>query len=141
MKTISWRLIVTLIVLLTATVFILPTIQMAVKKIDAPTLWPKKKINLGLDLQGGVLLVLEVDTNAAVKTTVERTRQELRYFAKKNHIRPQDIRLADGTTILLTLRPEEDPVRANDLIANEFNDYSVSKDINDGVVTIKMVLC
>ena len=61
MNTNSWRPIAVIIVLLTAVVYVLPTIQMAVQGLKEPTLWPKKKINLGLDLQGGIYLVLQVD--------------------------------------------------------------------------------
>ncbi len=75
MKNFSWRLIIILGVLITAVVYVLPTIK--------PGLWPHKKINLGLDLQGGMHLVLEVDSEKAVESTVERTTQEMRTLVRK----------------------------------------------------------
>jgi protein-export membrane protein SecD len=46
---------------------------------------PKKRVNLGLDLQGGVLLNLGVDLDKAVKDKVMRRADELRrYAAEKN---------------------------------------------------------
>ncbi|MEK6192857.1 MAG: protein translocase subunit SecD, partial [Deltaproteobacteria bacterium] len=62
MKTLSWRLISVLVVIAAAFIFVLPTIR--------PGMWPHKKINLGLDLQGGMHLVLEVDTDKAVEDTI-----------------------------------------------------------------------
>ena len=140
MKTLSWRPIVVLIVLLTAVVYVLPTIQMAVKKMEAPTLWPKKKINLGLDLQGGMHLVLEVDTKAAVKNAVERTRQELRDFARKNDIRLSGLRQVDDTTLSLPLKADQDSAKAKDLIADEYRDYTVSVEKADSAVAVIMVI-
>ena len=40
--------------------------------------WPNKKINLGLDLQGGMHLILEVKTEKAVESTIERIIAKLR---------------------------------------------------------------
>lgn len=147
MKTTSWRPIVVIIVLLTAIVYVLPTIQMSLKnvgkpaekKIDQPTWWPKKKINLGLDLQGGMHLVLEVDTDKAVENTVTRSYEELRSFAKKNRIRIKSHRRVNPTTIVLTLRDDADPDKAQGLIADEFRDYSITTTKMDGSDAVKMV--
>ena len=119
MKITSWRHIIVVIVLLTAVVYVLPTIQMALQEMPAPTLWPKKKINLGLDLQGGMHLVLEVDTDKAVENTVDRSFEELRGFVRKNHIRVRGVRRSGATTIVITLRPEAEPEEAQGLIADE----------------------
>ncbi|MGD9364831.1 MAG: protein translocase subunit SecD [Desulfobacteraceae bacterium] len=138
MKTTSWRPIVVMIVLLTAVVYCLPTLQMAVKKLEEPTWWPKKKINLGLDLQGGMHLVLEVDTDKAVENTVQRSYEEVRGFVRKNHIRIKGLQQTDPTTIVLTLRDDADPGKAKGLISDEFRDYTVSNTKNDGSAAIQM---
>jgi preprotein translocase subunit SecD len=54
LKNFSWKLILVFAVIVAAVVYVLPTFE--------PGLWPHKQINLGLDLQGGMHLVLEVDT-------------------------------------------------------------------------------
>ncbi len=139
MKTTSWRPIVVIIVLLTAIVYVLPTLQMAAKKIEQPTLWPKKKINLGLDLQGGMHLVLEVDTDKAVENTVNRAYDEVRSFIRKNNIRIKGIRQTNATTIMITLRDDADGNKARDLIADEFRDYAAELTQADGANVVKMV--
>ena len=93
MKITSWRPIVVIVVLLAAVVYVLPTVHMILTKQDHPTLLHKKQINLGLDLQGGIYLVLEVDTDKAVENTVSRTFDELRGFMRQNRIRLQSLRM------------------------------------------------
>ena len=70
MKNIPWRVVIVLSVIAVAVVYILPTFS--------PAMWPHKKINLGLDLQGGMHLVLEVDTDKAVENAIERIAHELK---------------------------------------------------------------
>ena len=48
-----------LAVIIVAVIYVLPIIN--------SNWWPYKKINLGLDLQGGMHLVLEVDAEKAVE--------------------------------------------------------------------------
>ncbi len=64
MKNITWRLPVVGIVFIIALIYIVPTFK--------PGWWPHKQINLGLDLQGGMHLVLEVKTEKAVEGTLEQ---------------------------------------------------------------------
>jgi preprotein translocase subunit SecD len=138
-KTNSWRPIVVLIVLVTAVVYLMPTLQMAIKKLQDPTLWPKKKINLGLDLQGGMHLVLEVDTDKAVENTVSRSFEELRGFVRKNNVRLKGLRQTSATTILITLREDADAAAAKGLIADEYRDYTVEDATSNGDPAIRMV--
>ncbi|MGD9228214.1 MAG: protein translocase subunit SecD, partial [Desulfobacterales bacterium] len=79
MKNFSWKLISVFGVIVTAIVYMLPTFH--------PGLWPHNQINLGLDLQGGMHLVLEVDTAKAVEGQVERISQEVLDQLKKERIR------------------------------------------------------
>ena len=74
MGNLSWRVLAVFGVLIAAIIYVLPTIE--------PSFWPHKKINLGLDLQGGMHLALEVDTDKAVEGTIERIMQEIRSFLK-----------------------------------------------------------
>lgn len=141
MKTTSWRPIAVIIVMLTAIVYVLPTVQMAVKHLDEPTWWPKKKINLGLDLQGGMHLVLEVDTEKAVENAVNRSYEELRSFVRKENIRVKGVKKTNASTIVVTLRDDADVSKAKGLISDEFRDYSITSDkAADGANVLKMVM-
>ena len=41
-------------------------------------IFPKDKIHLGLDLQGGMHLLLEIDTDKALEAMMERTSNDLK---------------------------------------------------------------
>lgn len=139
MKTTSWRPIVTIVVLVAAVICIMPTLQMIAKKLEEPTLWPKKQINLGLDLQGGMHLVLEVDTDKAVENTVNRAFGEIRGFARKNRIRIHGLRQTAPTSIQISLKSNETIDKDKGLFADEFRDYAITDAVVDGQPVINMV--
>ena len=98
MKNFSWRLGTVAVVMITALIYILPTV--------GPDIWPHKKINLGLDLQGGMHLVLEVDTDKAVERTVDNMVHELRDILKKEHIRAGNLERVGGDKLSVRIPPE-----------------------------------
>ena len=133
MKNLSWRLVVVVAVIIGAIVYILPTIK--------PTWWPHKTINLGLDLQGGMHLVLEVDTGKAVESTVERISQEIRSFLRKERIRYVAIDRVDGTKISVKLKGEIHIEKFDLLIGKEFEGLRIlSRETLDDALTVVMDL-
>ncbi|MBN1931951.1 MAG: protein translocase subunit SecD [Desulfobacterales bacterium] len=114
MKNISWRMVLVLGAIIVAFIYILPTIK--------PTLWPHKKINLGLDLQGGMHLVLEVDTEKAVESTIERMTHELRILLKQEHIRHADLKQVEGSKIMITILDASSIEKFEKLLDKEFRD-------------------
>jgi preprotein translocase subunit SecD len=102
-----------------------------------PAMWPHKKINLGLDLQGGMHLVLEVDSQKAVESTVERIAQEMRRSLKKAHVRYAAIDIIDGSQIAVKIRDEKDMGAFETLLENDFGDLRIiSKQTDDGDLTV-----
>jgi len=140
LKTTSWRPIVVIVVLLAALVYVLPTLQMVLEKKESPTLWPYNKINLGLDLQGGMHLVLQVDTDKAVENTVDRSFDELRAFMRQNDIRVAALKRADATTFTVVLDEREDADRSKGLIADEFRDFNLEDRTREGQQEIVLQL-
>jgi len=107
------------VVLVSAVVYLLPTIQ--------PTFWPYKKINLGLDLQGGMHLVLEVDADKAVENTIERISQELRSTLRKQRIRYSALDRIDGTKIVVKVSGAENIEAFEKLLDEEFKDLRLER--------------
>lgn len=133
MKRISWKAVSVLIVTVVAIVYVLPTFQ--------PTWWPHKKINLGLDLQGGMHLVLEVDTVKVVENTLERITQELRSGLREDRIQADSIELAGGTRIIVRLSGQEQIEKFQKLLDKEFKDLRIlSKTLQNGSLEIVMDL-
>jgi len=128
LKNFSWRVIIVLAVIIAAIVYILPTINQG--------WWPHKKINLGLDLQGGMHLVLEVDTDKSVESTIERMIYELRSLLKKENIRYIAIDRIEDTKISLKIRGNN-ILSFNKLLDNELKDLQVlSKSNDDEILTM-----
>ncbi|MBN1828549.1 MAG: protein translocase subunit SecD [Deltaproteobacteria bacterium] len=75
-----------LIVVLAAGIYLVPSI-----KPNLPDFWkkymPGEKIHLGLDLQGGMHLILEVDTDKAVESALERTANDLKETLMDKRVR------------------------------------------------------
>ncbi|MBF0413140.1 MAG: protein translocase subunit SecD [Desulfamplus sp.] len=132
MKMFTWRGVVNIAVLIGAIIYLMPTLN--------ADIWPHKKINLGLDLQGGMHLVLEVQTEKAVETTIERTTDELRQELRKKDIKHLGVSsgASDGTTssnkkntITVELQGEENLKGFNTIVTENFNDYKVVSTTSD----------
>jgi preprotein translocase subunit SecD len=131
LKKFSWKLILVFVVLVAAIIYILPSLK--------PTLWPHKQINLGLDLQGGMHLVLEVDTEKALESTIERISQEIREQLKKERIRNIAIDRVEGIKISIQIKKEENIEKVKALLDNDFRDLRELSDRTiNGVQTILM---
>lgn len=121
MKNLSWRIIVIFVVIITAVIYLLPSL-----KAD---LWPHKKINLGLDLQGGMHLVLEVDTIKAVENTIERIAHELRLSMKKRRIAHTHIRRTNGVKIVIGLKGADASTNFEKMLDEDFTGLRKVSDV------------
>jgi len=77
-----------------------------------------KKINLGLDLQGGSYLLLEVDAKPLINQRLQQKVIKLRNFFKENNIKYQK----------LSLKDEKINFTAADEDINKFEEYFLNKD-------------
>jgi preprotein translocase subunit SecD len=106
------------VVIVAAAIYVIPTFQ--------PGIWPHKKINLGLDLQGGMHLVLEVDADKAVENTIARIGQEMRGLMKKERIRNLGVERVDNVKLAVKI-PEADNIRRfEELLDAEFPDLRIA---------------
>ena len=116
MKSFTLKRVLNLGVLIAAIVYLLPTF------IDT---WPHKKINLGLDLQGGMHLVLEVQNIRAVEAELERTADELKKELRRAGIAHQGISRQEDNTILARLPDQETKKAFENIISKEFSNLRV----------------
>ncbi len=133
MKKLSWKLAIVLGVIFTAIIYVLPTINSA--------LWPYKRINLGLDLQGGMHLVLEVDTDKAVTSTIEQITQDIRSMSRQERIHNSVVKQVDGTTIEVEIQNQENIDKFEALLDKEFRDMRIlSRSRENEILHIRMDL-
>jgi len=134
MKNIKIRLAVVAAITLVFLVYALPNF---ISKDYANMLHlPKKSLRLGLDLKGGVHLVLSVHTEDAVHAVVNQTVQALKREFPKQKLGYEKIEAKGGTIIITLLDPQDNQKAVNFL--NNLTDYTVdNKNPKTIVLTIK----
>ena len=119
MKDLKWRAALVIAVVVVSLVYLLPTVSK-----ELPGWWtnllPAEKIHLGLDLQGGMHLVLEVENDKALENTAERLTQEIKDELGSAHIRFRLVERQGKDGIKLLLPKDQDWERVNSLIKDKF---------------------
>ena len=131
MKSLSWRLVLVIAVIVAAIVYLLPTLN--------PFIWPHKQINLGLDLQGGMHLVLEVETEKAVESNLERIYQDIRQLVRKERIRGVRMQPTGDGKIDVSVEGADQIAAFKKLLSNELNSM-LSKIRIDGAELLELSL-
>ena len=107
-------------------------------------LFLSKKINLGLDLQGGSYLLLEVDSRPLIKQNLQIKLIHLRKLLKEQKIKYQNLKL-DGQSIKFKISEENLKIfeelflNKDNLINtfyNKYNSYEMNYSIRDNFVLI-----
>ena len=88
---------------------------------------PGKKINLGLDLQGGSHLLLRVDVGAVKQERLENLGETLRRDFRSEKIRFSGLAVANET-VSLQIRNPDDVAKTQQIFTNLGNEYTVSND-------------
>ncbi|MBW1861126.1 MAG: protein translocase subunit SecD [Deltaproteobacteria bacterium] len=96
---------------------------------DLPPWWssflPQEKIQLGLDLQGGMHLILEVEVKKAVESNLERVTEDLKHDLRKKKIRYLELKRHGIEGVDLTLIRDEDRESFQDLAEAGYPDFEV----------------
>ncbi|CCK79605.1 protein translocase subunit SecD [Desulfobacula toluolica] len=118
MKPFTFKTVFILCVVLAAVVCLLPTF------LDC---WPHKKINLGLDLQGGMHLVLEVQNIKAVEAEVERTIQEIKKELRSEGVKHIGVSRLNDNSILAKFQGSEDKSSIENVLSKSFDNLIIQK--------------
>jgi preprotein translocase subunit SecD len=123
--------------------FVLPRAQrndlkLLAEKLPSWARFPNHRLNLGLDLQGGIHMVLQVDTKTALQTRVERRGVQIANYLKDKGLGPVSIE-ANREKLQLTLVAKD--AATMDAIQKElkgFDDFSeASRDSTKVVLSLK----
>ncbi|MEK9797496.1 MAG: protein translocase subunit SecD, partial [Alphaproteobacteria bacterium] len=115
-----WAMIVTVVVALLGVIYASPNFLLSADQAEHDaSLLPTKQMNLGLDLQGGSSLLLDVDISSAIQEMLESVessvRRELRPRGGKR-IGYANLRV-DGETVRFNVRDPADIDEARDRVA------------------------
>jgi preprotein translocase subunit SecD len=139
-KKLQWRGILVVAVIAVALIYLTPSISETL-----PTWWPnilpEEKIHLGLDLKGGMHLILEVQAQKAVESHLERMVEDIKFGLRKAKIRYQELKRSGPDRIALTLLRPEDRKTAEKMVEDRFSDFSVeSGPFGGNNLTLELVL-
>ena len=132
MKQLKWKIVAVVALVMVAFIYAIPSL------FSTPPSWwkglgilPSEKIHLGLDLQGGVHLVLEVQTEKAIDNMIERTAEELRAAMIKEKIRPFHIDRPNSTEIGVKLGSSQsfDPFQS--MLEKQFGNLQIASSKTD----------
>ncbi len=90
-----------------------------------------KPMSLGLDLRGGIHVLIDVDMDAALAQAVDRYRGDIRSLLRKEKIGYLSVNTKD-LSVVVRLRDADALDRAEKLIGNEFRDLILKPEEKDG---------
>ncbi|WP_281793151.1 protein translocase subunit SecD [Desulforhabdus amnigena] len=119
MKNLQWRTLMVVAILIAGIVYLVPTLSSSL-----PSWWtkifPTEKIHLGLDLQGGMHLVLEVESDKAVESTLERLAEDLKETLREQHVAFTQITRAKDLNIEIQLPGVDQQNQLKDILDKDF---------------------
>ncbi len=123
-RNLAWRSGIALAAVLIALIYLLPSLGG-----ERPGWWssmlPKEKIRLGLDLQGGMHLVLEVQVAKAVESHLERIVEELKHDLRKRRIRYAELTRQGSDRVAVTLMRQTELEIFRDLARSNYPDFEL----------------
>ncbi len=121
-----WRLLITLMVAILGIGYALPSV-LDTKTSPLAAVLPADKINLGLDLQGGIHLTLGVEVGKAVQNALSQAGQELRTVAREEGIIILRTEAGDDERLRFVLARMDDRERLAAILARTFDYLVVEK--------------
>ena len=134
----GWRISMIGIFILLSFLYLTPTLVTTL-----PSWWkgllPKDKIHLGLDLQGGTHLVLEVDTQKAVEGTLDIVATDLEDTLNSKNLRFKRITRTGADKVSVMLYEKGTAETVQKLLKDKYPGYEQSPAFDDGgFVTVNL---
>jgi preprotein translocase subunit SecD len=120
-----WKTLLTVGICFLGIIFISPNFFSRDQLASFPSWFPKNKIVLGLDLQGGAHLLLEVDFNAVLEEQMHSLSDATRSTLRKEHIGYTGL-TAKNNFVTFTLRNPADLEKAKALLQQNNRDIEIS---------------
>ena len=123
-KSLRLRWAITAAVTLVSLYFLLPTLVPEIPS-NIGKFVVADKIHLGLDLQGGMHLILEVDAERALETMMERTANDLKETLMDNKVRFRRLAKAEGASITLELTESGGKTELEKILKDHYPDLEI----------------
>ncbi|KPJ66361.1 MAG: preprotein translocase subunit SecD [Syntrophobacter sp. DG_60] len=140
MKGLRWRLFLILGIFFLTLMYLIPSLTPKL-----PVWWEDilttKKIQLGLDLRGGIHLVLEVQAEEAVKATADRLAEDIENRLKEAKIPFLAVKREGISDINIQLVRKKDVEQFHNMIKKEYPEFNwVGVETKDKVKIVKLCL-
>lgn len=140
-----WRILSGLSVLLLAAMYLCPTFIPESKVNALSSVLPDARINLGLDLMGGIQLTLEVEAAKAVEASLAQMGEDLASEAKSRGIlisRPSPLTMKTGYKLEFLLATPAKKEDFDEMLAKYFNQLEVetTRETADGKIQYQVGL-
>jgi len=132
----TWKQILILLTCAIGVVFAMPNIMSKSTLASLPGFLPKTQITLGLDLQGGAHLLLEVDVKTVVREQMAVTVDAVRTTLRKENIGYTNLKSQD-LTVSFHLRDQGDKDKALSVLKTMDHDLTAEA-AEEGVITLTM---
>lgn len=125
----------TWVILMTCLLGVVLSVPSLIGPANMPSWLPMRHFNLGLDLQGGSYLLLEVDAQAVKRERLENATDEVRGLLRGGDIRTSGVAI-DGDGVLVRLADGNDAARATELLRpmtqgalpGELGDFTITQE-------------
>lgn len=137
-KTLAWRVSLIVIFVLLSFLYLTPTLIPTL-----PSWWtgvlPKEKIHLGLDLQGGTHLLLEVDTEKAVEGALDLIATDLEDSLNAQRTRFKRVARVGGDLVQVTLYDKGTAENVQQQIKKKYPEFElIDPSGTDGFVMVQL---
>lgn len=137
-KNLAWRISLILIFIFLSFLYLTPTLC-----TNLPTWWtgvlPKDKIHLGLDLQGGTHLVMEVETQKAIEGTLDLIASDLEDVLNSKNIRFKRVARTGADLVQITLYDKGSAGDVQRQVKNKYPELEQLAPVDDaGFVSLQL---
>ena len=127
----GWRIALIIAFVVLSAVYLVPTLVP-----NLPGWWkgllPQDKIHLGLDLQGGTHLVLEVETVKAVEGTLDLVATDLEDTLNEKNLRFKRISRTGTDKVSIVLYEKDTADAVQKLVKEKYRDYEIIPTVEEG---------
>jgi len=118
-KTLNYRVILFAFALIFGIVFSIPSLTQSEEG---------KKITLGLDLQGGLHMLLGIKSEVAIESRIKSMAASVKYIFDDEEIIFDELRMIEGEKITFELLDSDDVLKAKELLKKELEGTVLSED-------------
>ncbi len=124
MKKLNTKFLVTILIIFFSFFYAIPALFQ--NYIVLPEFMEKKSVRLGLDLQGGSQLLLQIETGDALKEKLQNLSEDIRIKLEENEIFSTDISVVNEK-VKISLNIEDDIKKVKKII-NDFQSLEIERD-------------